>query len=241
MIKSTPAHHDTSCNPAHHDLHEFDGTTRDLYVPRPNGRGGMTWPATCPIGLKAVAAMTSAEIKVELVCPLITPSFPPGMHDYNLKRHNLIEGESKCMITKKEPKAKFNEYHETQGSHDEVYTDGLKMNEGVGGSSLQPQFPEWWSNLPPPIEKTARYQHHVCCWSYSHHPGTELLPVHGLSSWRCSSLLWLNVLLTGDRGQRLLFAISGTSSGYWGTEAHVSVSTGYGVIVVQREMKESTS
>ena len=29
-------------NPAHHALHEFDRTTRDLYAPRPNGRGGMT-------------------------------------------------------------------------------------------------------------------------------------------------------------------------------------------------------
>ena len=31
-------------NPAHHALHEFDQTTRDLYAPRPNGRGGMTRP-----------------------------------------------------------------------------------------------------------------------------------------------------------------------------------------------------
>ena len=33
-------------NPAHHTLHEFDRTTRDLYAPRPNGRGGMTRPPT---------------------------------------------------------------------------------------------------------------------------------------------------------------------------------------------------
>ena len=39
-------------NPARHALHEFDGTTRDFYVPRPNGRGGMTGPPTHPIGLK---------------------------------------------------------------------------------------------------------------------------------------------------------------------------------------------
>ena len=31
-------------NPAHHALHVFDPTTRDLYLPRPNGKGGMTWP-----------------------------------------------------------------------------------------------------------------------------------------------------------------------------------------------------
>ena len=29
-------------------LHEFDQTTRDLYAPRPNGRGGMTRPPTPP-------------------------------------------------------------------------------------------------------------------------------------------------------------------------------------------------
>ena len=37
-------------NPAHHALHEFDWTTRDLYAPRPNGRGGMTRPPAPPIG-----------------------------------------------------------------------------------------------------------------------------------------------------------------------------------------------
>ena len=31
-------------NPAHHALHEFDRTTRDIYAPRPNGRWGMTRP-----------------------------------------------------------------------------------------------------------------------------------------------------------------------------------------------------
>ena len=38
------------------------------------------------------------------------------------------------MISKQETQAKFNEYHEAQGSHDEVYTDGSKMNEGVGAA-----------------------------------------------------------------------------------------------------------
>ena len=32
--------------------------------------------------------------------------------------------------------AKFNEYHDAQGSHDEVYTDGSKMNEGVGAAAV---------------------------------------------------------------------------------------------------------
>ena len=66
-------------NPAHHALHEFDQTTRDLRAPRPNGRGGMTRPLAPPIGLKVEAAMASAEINAELVCPLrrTLRNFPP--------------------------------------------------------------------------------------------------------------------------------------------------------------------
>ena len=65
-------------NPAHHALHEFDWTTRELHIPKPNRREGMTRPPTYPIFLKVKAAMASAEIKIELVCPLITPHFPAG-------------------------------------------------------------------------------------------------------------------------------------------------------------------
>ena len=49
-------------NQAHHALHIFDQNTRDVYAPRPNGRGGMTQPLAPPIGLKVEEAMTSAEI-----------------------------------------------------------------------------------------------------------------------------------------------------------------------------------
>ena len=123
-------------NPAHHALHEFDRTTRDLYAPRPNGRGGMTRTPAPPIGLKVEEAMTSAEINAELVWPLSTPNFPPGMHDYDPKRHNLIEGVSECMISGQEAQGKFSECHEAQGSHDEVYTDGSKMNERVRAAAV---------------------------------------------------------------------------------------------------------
>ena len=116
-------------SPAHHALHEFHQTNRDLYAPRPNGRGGMTRPPAPPVGFKVEEAMASAEINAELVCPLRTPNFPPGTHDYGPKRHDLIEGVSKCMISRQEAQAKFNEYHEGQGSHDE-YT-------------LMAPFPEW--------------------------------------------------------------------------------------------------
>ena len=36
-------------NLAHHARHKFDRTTRDLYAPRPNGRGGMTRPRPLPL------------------------------------------------------------------------------------------------------------------------------------------------------------------------------------------------
>ena len=102
-------------NPAHHALHEFDRTTRYLYTPRPNGRGGMTRLPAPPIGIKVEEAITSAEINAELVCPLGTPNSPPGTHDYDPKRHDLIEGVSKCMISRQEAQVKFNEYREAQG------------------------------------------------------------------------------------------------------------------------------
>ena len=38
------------------------------------------------------------------------------------------------MISGQEAQAKFTEYLEAQGSHDEVYTDGSKMNERVGAA-----------------------------------------------------------------------------------------------------------
>ena len=40
------------------------------------------------------------------------------------------------MISREEAQAKFNEYHEAQGSHYEVYTDGSKINERVGAAAV---------------------------------------------------------------------------------------------------------
>ena len=40
------------------------------------------------------------------------------------------------MISGQEAQAKFNEFREAQGSHDEVYTDGSKMNEKVGAAAV---------------------------------------------------------------------------------------------------------
>ena len=80
--------------------------------------------------------MTSAEINVESVCPLKTPIFPPGAYEYDPKKHSLIEEVSKFMISGEEAQAKFREYHDAQGPHDEVYTDGSKINERVGAAAV---------------------------------------------------------------------------------------------------------
>ena len=76
------------------------------------------------------------------------------------------------------------------------------MNESGGSSGHQPPFPEWWDNLPPTVQKTARQQHHLCSWGHSHQFGAELLPTHGTSPSRCSCLLRLNVLFAGNWGWR---------------------------------------
>ena len=68
--------------------------------------------------------------------PLGTPNFPPGTHDYDPRRHDLIEAVSKCIISGQEAQAKFNEFRKAQGSHDEVYTDGSKINEREGAAAV---------------------------------------------------------------------------------------------------------
>ena len=88
----------------------------------------MTQPLASPIGHKVDTAMVSAEINAELVCPLRTPNFLLGMHDYDPER--------KCIISIQEARAKFNKYAEAQGSHDEVYTGGSKRNERVGAAAV---------------------------------------------------------------------------------------------------------
>ena len=95
----------------------------------------MTRPPTQPVGLKVEEALISADFDTEMVCPLKRPSFPPGTHECDPMRHSLIQGVSKFMITRKEAQAKFHEYHNALGPHDEVYTDGSKVDESGGSSS----------------------------------------------------------------------------------------------------------
>ena len=60
--------------------------TRELYVPMQNGRGGMTGPPAYPIGLKVEAAMASADVKVESVCPPIWPDRKPRLSSMSIKK-----------------------------------------------------------------------------------------------------------------------------------------------------------
>ena len=87
-------------NPAHYALHEIDRTTKDLYALYAKLERTHDPTPTPTVGLKVEKAMTSVEINAELVCPLRTPKFPPGAHDYDPKRHDLIEVVSKCIISR---------------------------------------------------------------------------------------------------------------------------------------------
>ena len=44
------------------------------------------------------------------------------------------------MISRQEAQAKFSEYREAQGSHDEVYTDGSEMNESGAAVVINHHF-----------------------------------------------------------------------------------------------------
>ena len=80
------------------DQQHFD--KKKLYY---NKNSIKTWHSKIRATRSYWCSMTSAEINAELVCPLRTPNFPPGTQDYDLKRHNLIEGVSKCMISDDRP------------------------------------------------------------------------------------------------------------------------------------------
>ena len=88
------------------------------------------------IGLKVEAAITSTEINAKLVCP-------PGDTQLSTRNARLRSKETQphwrseqIMISREEAQAKFNEYHEAQGSQDAVYTDGSKMNERLGAAAF---------------------------------------------------------------------------------------------------------
>ena len=46
--------------------------------------------------------------------------------------YNHVAEVSKCVIKRKKAQAKFGKNHDAQGTCDELYTDGSKVNERVG-------------------------------------------------------------------------------------------------------------
>ena len=159
----------------------------DIYAPRLNIRGGMIRLPAPPIGLKSRGSHDLCRDQCRILCPLRTPKFPTGTHNYDPKRHDLIEGVSKCMTSGQEAQAKFNEFREAKGSHDEVYTDGSKMNESGGSCGHQPPFPKWWDNLSPTVQKTSapslqlRLQPSVWHWTIT-------------NTWAQSITMWWSTL-----------------------------------------------
>ena len=95
------------------------------------------------------------------------PSLPPGTHNYNPKRHNLIEGVSRCMISRQEAQANL------------VSIMKLKYHT-MNFTLMAPILNQNGETTCRPLSKGL--QHRLCCWGYSHHFGTGLLPGHGPSS-----------------------------------------------------------
>ena len=212
-------------NPAHHALHEIDRTTRDLYAPRPNGRGGMTWPQAAPVGLKVEEAMTSAEINAKLVCPLGTPNFPPEMHVYDPRRHDLIEGVSKCMISRQEAQAKFS----TMKRKDLMMKSTLmapkwtrEWGQQLSSSAISRMVRQPAANCPKDCQTTApssqlRLQPSVWRWTIITNTWAQSIITLLSTLTQCSVCRQLRV----KTRRILLFAISWTCSGNWVTRAHV--------------------
>ena len=137
------------------------------------------------------------------------------------------------MISRPEAQAKFREYQETLGSHDEVFTDGSKMNERVGAAAVinrhfqngETTCRHLTKRLPDnstifSAEATAI----TLALNYYQHMG----PVHHDVIVYSDSMSCLQAIEDEDT---LLFAKSWTSFGCWMTKAHIFVSAGYQAIV----------
>ena len=177
-----------------------------------------------------------------LIWSLKQPSFPPGTHKYDPSRHNLIEGVSKCMIYREEARAKFNECCDSLGPHDEVYTDGSKIDERVGAATvinrhfqngeitcrcLSKRLPDnstIFAAEATVITLALDYYEHM-------EPVRHDVVVYSLTQCHACKRLRGKILRT------LSSAISWTSCSYWMIKAHMFVSVGYQATVALREMK----
>ena len=150
------------------------------------------------------------------------------------------------MISGQEAQAKFNEFREAQGSQDEDYTDGSKMNERVGAAAVinrnfqnsETTCRQLSKRLPDNSTIFAAEATVISlALKYYQHMG----PVHHDVVVYSDSMSCLQAIEGEDSEKTLLFAISWTCSGHWVTRAHMFVSAGYQATVALAQMKEWTN
>ena len=150
----------------------------------------------------------------------------------------LIEGVSKCIISGQEARAKFNEFREAQGSHDEVYTDGSKMNERLGAAAVinlhsqngETTCRQLSKRLPDNSTIFAAEATAISlALNYYQHMG----PVHHDVVVYSDSMSCLQAI----EGEDTENPFSWTCSGHWVTRAQVFVSAGFQATVALRKWK----
>ena len=131
-------------------LHEFDQTTRDLHNPWPNRRGGMSRHPAPAIGLKVEAAIASAEIDAELVCPWVHPTFHQERTVTITRGTTSLKEWANVWSPDKKPKLNSMSIMKHK-DHMMKFTQMAPtwMRGGSGGH--QPPFPGWWDYLAPTV------------------------------------------------------------------------------------------
>ena len=122
-------------NPAHHALHEFDPTTRDLYLSKTKWK---RWHDSTPDPTSWCQGRVSSDL-CRGWCRNGLPLEDAKLSTWNTwirSCETQPHWRSKFMITREETRAKFHEYHNALGPHDEVYTDVSKINERVGAAAV---------------------------------------------------------------------------------------------------------
>ena len=191
-------------NPVHHAQHEFDPTTRDLYFPRPNGRGGMARLPTQPNPMfKLEEAMTSTKIDID------NWSAPWEHQIFRLERTNTIQKTQPHLrewvnlwSLERRPKPNSESIMILKDHMMKSALTDLRLTRGWGQRQSSIAISKWWDDMSPTVQKTPGQQHRLCCWGYSHYPGTGLISAHGsCKAWYCI-LLRIDILLSGDWGWR---------------------------------------
>ena len=149
-------------NPAHHALHEFDWTKRDLYAPSQMGEEAWQDPRSSHSSQgrgnhQYQIVLTPGDTQLSTRNAWLR-SHETQPHWRSMQMYDLQRRSPGYVI----------EYRESQGSH-KVYTDGSKMNREWGqwqsSTAISRMVRQPATNCP----KTARQQHHLCCRDYSHH------------------------------------------------------------------------